>query len=193
MIYFKYGKEWDSEIFQKTNTFKQLIQKTLNIYDEEGCLYGLFSALCQAKHRISPFIATHNYSVTTLSCSTAYLIRMNVSPIYHLGPEYPEQHRQTYGAEIEQGGIVELFDSHSGARPFTLGIDAGIAFKHSPISHNKEMQIQFEFLMDGVITTLSCEDQTTFKKITWEQLEIPEDNLTLFELFPECEKNTAIK
>lgn len=205
MIYFKYINGWDTNLLKhfssvcfvpseseniysiergiahkkKIAAIQKLIERTMQSYDSEDCLYGLFSALTQAKHRISPFTATHSYCATIMSCTREGFVRINLSPIYHLGPEYLEQHQQRFGAEIDADAIIQLFDSATDGystdqRPFSLGIDAGIVFKTSPISHNKEMHLQFEFLNDGVMSSLSCDNQTTSKKIMWDHIGLPE-------------------
>lgn len=149
------------------------IQKIMDNYDADDCIFGLFSALSQAKSRISPFIATHNYCVTILSCTPTGEIVFNVSPIYHLGPEYPEQYRQQHGMALDENAIIGLTQTpvkdpyNFEPRTFSLGIDAGIVFKNSTIPHNKLMTLCLKTVENGLMANLSCETQTTSRKFTW--------------------------
>lgn len=153
-----------------------IIEKILNSFDKDDCIYGLFSALGQAESRINPFIVTHNYCIKVENCSLSGEIIFNISPIYHLGPDYLEQHRDRYGAEVDENAILGLIELSaqelppSEHRTFRLGIDAGIAFKESKIPHNKKLSLQLNTVNAGIMANLHCETQTTAKKFTWAML-----------------------
>lgn len=176
----------DSEdLTQNTSKLAQhILQKILSQYDSDDCIYGLFSALSQAKNRVSPFIATHSYCAKIYSCATNGQIHFTVSPIYHLGPDYPEQYKRKYGTEIDQNAIIGLIQTQdndfdiSSQPTFAIGIDAGIIFKHSKIPHNRDMLLELNAVDDGIMANLSCESQITSKKFTWKSLgfEIPASN-----------------
>lgn len=153
-----------------------VIEKILNTYDADDCLYGLFKALSKSQPRVSPFIATHDYCVQIRSCNIDGHIEFNISPIYHLGPDYVEEYKKKHGTDLDDSAVIGLSElnvlEHGPAhKKFLLGIDAGIVFKDSKIPHNKIMQLNLQPAQDGVMANLICETQTTSKKFTWNDLE----------------------
>ncbi|MCB1826801.1 MAG: hypothetical protein KDH94_00150, partial [Coxiellaceae bacterium] len=44
---------------------------------------------------------------------------------------------------------------------------AGILFKDSDISHNKQLTLKVDEIRDGMLVTLRCENQTSSTTISW--------------------------
>lgn len=157
-----------------------IVEKILTLYDAADCIFGLFSALVHTDRRasVSPFIATHNYCMILESISPEGILEINASPIYHLGPEYPNEYKEKTGKELDKNAIVGLIElpagdlTHQAHKTFSLGIDAGIVFKASRIPHNKKMSLTLKELESGIFATLSCDSQTTSKMFTWQELGI---------------------
>lgn len=182
MIKFSYDKSWSVESNKASlinlEDSAGIVEKILSLYDTEDCIYGLFSALVRTDRRVSPFIATHNYCMRLEAISNEGVMQINASPIYHLGPEYPNEYKEKHGTELDKEAIVGLIElpagdlTHQAHKTFSLGIDAGIVFKGSRISHNKKLNLVLKDLGNGIFATLSCESQTTSKMFTWEELGI---------------------
>ncbi len=160
-----------------TQIIKNTIEKALSTFDDEGTLFGLFNAISRVQNRVSPFIATHSYCVKVQDCEMSGAIKMNISPIYHLGPDYANEYREQHGTELDTKAIIGLIElptqavnSNPDHKTFRLGIDAGIAFSGSSIVHNKELTLSLEFIHDGMMANLSCDGQTTSKAFTWDEL-----------------------
>lgn len=179
MIKFTYDKNWNVEsnhaALVDLKDSAGIVEKILSLFDTEDCIYGLFSALVRTDRRVSPFIATHNYCMRLQAISDEGIMEINASPIYHLGPEYPNEYKEKHGTELDKDAIVGLIELPAGdlahqPKTFSLGIDAGIVFKGSRISHNKKLNLVLKDLGDGIFATLSCESQTTSKMFKWEDL-----------------------
>lgn len=156
---------------------KTMTQFILNNFDTDNTLFGFFQLMkLSNNHQISPFIATHDYCIKVLSATPNGKLSLNISPIYHLGPDYPEYYEKKQGKELNKEAIIGLVTPtlHS-EEPFkfNLGIDAGIAFNQQPGSHNKQMTLEITIIDEGVLAALSCEKQTTSKVFTWEHLGMP--------------------
>ncbi len=157
---------------------KTIIQFILNNLDADKTLIGLFRLMKFAnKHRISPFLATHDFCVKILSINANGVVELNISPIYHLGPEYPEYYREKQGKDLNRDAIIGLIEIEPAdpEKPstFNLGIDAGIAFAQAKISHNQRMRLTIELIDDGIVAALQCEEQSTSKIFSWEQMGMP--------------------
>ncbi len=157
---------------------KTMIQFIINHFDADKTLVGLFRLIkFSNKNRISPFLATQDYCVKVLSLDTQGNVELNISPIYHLGPEYPEYYKNKQGKELNRDAIIGLLEigTPDPDKPstFNLGIDAGIAFAQATIPHNKSMQLSIQIIDNGIVATLQCEEQSTSKIFSWEQLGIP--------------------
>lgn len=163
-----------------------IIEKILQNYDAEDCIHGLFNALFAVNKRISPFIATHNYCIKIQNIAENGTITFNISPIYHLGPEYMQEYKQKHGFEIDRAAVIGLIEvpacrvTMSETKKFSLGIDAGIVFNKSKIPHNHNMTLKIDILEKGVVAALNCESQTTSKTFKWEQLGIKPDFSHIF-------------
>ncbi len=71
------------------------------------------------------------------------------------------------------GLIIPPADTaQSNRKAFSLGIDAGIVFKDSRISHNKTSALTLNLIEQGLFTCLNCDTQTTSKTISWDELGI---------------------
>lgn len=152
-----------------------IIQFVLNNLDADKTLQGLFRLIKFAnKHRISPFLATQDYCVKILSIAGDGQVKLNISPIYHLGPEYPEYYKEKQGKDLNRDAIIGLIeiDTPDPEKPskFNLGIDAGIAFQQAKIPHNIRMDLNIQLTDDGIVANLSCEEQSTSKIFSWEQM-----------------------
>ena len=157
---------------------KTVTQFILNNFDADNTLFGFFQLLkLSDNHQISPFIATHDYCIKILLIHSDGSLILNISPIYHLGPDYPEYYEKKQGKKLNQEAIIGLLTTstaHSEAPcRFNLGIDAGIAFNQNPNSHNKQMNLDITLIDEGILATLSCEAQTTSKVFTWDHLGMP--------------------
>ena len=155
---------------------KSVLIAVLQYYDSKDIVFGLFHSTDYARARyISPFISTHNYCVRVLSCDENGIYDCNISPIYQLGPEYPEEYKEETGASLDKKAIVGFLESSPQGSPehkiFSIGIDAGIVFKNSKLPHNRSMQIILKAAKnDGLITDLACQNQSTLKKFSWQDL-----------------------
>ena len=156
-----------------------LIEKTLNSFNADDSLHGLFVLLNSTDKKVSPFIATHDYRIHVLTCEETGDILINISPIYRLGPEFPTLYQQKYGKKLEKEAIIRLFTNNdslvafhpTGEKAYTLGIDAGMALENSKIHHNKQLHLKLEFNDSGITANLHCETQAMTKTFTWEELD----------------------
>jgi hypothetical protein len=164
---------------QPTSEFaRTIIQFIINKLDADKTLTGLFRLIKFAnKHRISPFLATQDYCVKILSIDTNGKVELNISPIYHLGPEYPEYYKEKQGKDLNREAIIGLLEIETPdpdkPSKFNLGIDAGIAFSQAKISHNKRMNLDIQLIDDGILATLQCEEQSTSKVFSWDEMGMP--------------------
>lgn len=164
-----------------TNSTDQLVQKiierTLRAFDNKDCLYGIFQAMSQ--QGVSPFIATHDYCVRVTTCDECGNVHMNISPIYHLGLDYPEDYKSKHGKALDQDAIIGLLETPvvgtlpPGHTAYSYGVDAGVLFKDSKIPHNKSMALKLEEISEGMLVTLSCDNQTTSTTLSWEDVGVP--------------------
>lgn len=156
---------------------KTITQFILNNFDVDNTLFGFFQLMkLSDNHQISPFIATHDYCIKILSITPEGRVTLNISPIYHLGPDYPEYYEKKQGKKLNQEAIIGLLTSTSHSEApckFNLGIDAGIAFNQNPSSHNKKMNLDIRLVDEGILATLSSEGHTTSKVFTWDHLGMP--------------------
>lgn len=191
MITYKYDTAFTSpQLFQKIvsqqataepelMTFtKRVLEHIIDTYDNSNILVGL---LCYARgHTISPFRATRDFCVKVLSTDHNDCVLLNISPVYHLGPEYPEYHKQKEGTDLSREAIIGLIETRSTKQDeeeedhtrFSLGIDAGIAFKNARIPHNKSLSLYLSPAENGIIANLHCEGQATAKEFSWKALNI---------------------
>lgn len=182
MIKYTYSNDWDAALSNlsviNTKNAQFVIEKIINNYGADDCIYGLFSAVSKADRRVAPFIATHNYCMRVDCITGDGQVDINVSPIYHLGPEYPNEYKEKHGTDLDKEAIIGLIElpagdlTHQAHKTFSLGIDAGIVFEKSKIPHNKKMSLMLKQLDSGLMATLSCDTQTTSKMFTWEELNI---------------------
>jgi len=146
-----------------------VIEKMLSAFDGDGSLFGLFSLLSSCNKRVSPFIATRDYRIRVVSANTTGHVELEISPIYRLGPDYPERYQEQYGKKLENEaivGLVELSHDHE-HQTYLLGIDAGVAFKDSNIQHTKSMSLQLSANSNNITCALQCETQTMSKTLQW--------------------------
>lgn len=189
MIKFTQDKNWKApsphDFHLEGLNIETLTQKILMLFEADDCIFGLFSALVHTDRRVSPFIATRNYCMRLETISSEGILTINASPIYYLGPEYPNEYEEKHGIELEKEAIVGLIElppaqgTDQAHKTFSLGIDAGIVFKDSKIAHNQKLKLSLKKLEEGMFATLSCDSQTTSKMFTWEQLEILEEKKPL--------------
>ena len=198
MLDFTYCHGWDKTLIndkRKNNTMdllldcarinklapedfmQRLIIEGFNVFDADDSLYGLFNALRMSHNAISPFIATHDYSIKILTASMSGEINASISPIYHLGPDFIEQYKTKNGEELDNNAIIGLISPGNNLpinsrKSYSLGIDAGLAFKNSKISHNKTVLLTISQARDGLFVCLNCESQTTSKALPWELLQL---------------------
>lgn len=195
MLNISYQQDWDAALpraipphFKTTTspatqqnplTDKYIIEYILNSFHSEKCIYGLFSALSKAENRISPFLATHDYCFRVMSCDDAGNIQFNVSPIYHLGPDYAAEYLDKHGQALDENAIIGLIEVPTTTlyennadknKNFSLGIDAGIVFKDSKIPHNRQLKLKLDIVDAGLMATLTCDTQTTSRLFQWEEL-----------------------
>jgi len=153
---------------------QKIIEKVIRAFDAKDCLYGIFQAM--SNHRVSPFVATHDYCVRVNTCDQFGNVQMNISPIYHLGLDYPNNYKTKHGKDLDQEAIIGLLETPvvgtlpPGHTAYSYGVDAGILFRDSKISHNKNMEIKLEEIHEGLLVTLSCDNQTTSTTLSWEDV-----------------------
>lgn len=156
--------------------FSSLFQYAMNQFYYDHSLTGLFRLLkYTSQNHISPFIASQNYCIKVNTVSSDGTYTFTISPIYYLGPEYPDDHAARTGSALEQSAIIGLIrssDNLNEPATFNLGIDAGIAFKHADISHNKTMTLGLQTADEGIVANLACEGHLTTKVLTWEHFGI---------------------
>ncbi len=177
MIKVKFLTDWNKELLLKAKNKEltdfqiKIIESILAYFDIKDYFHGLFQAI--AYSGISPFIATHDYCIKILYCNQYGTIEMNISPIYHLGLEYPENYKIKHGRGLDQEAIIGLLGKQTAGTPlpgytsYFYGVDAGILFKNSKISHNKKIILEFEPVHEGLLVTLSCEHHTSSTTLLW--------------------------
>lgn len=155
--------------------FDKVIEKALQYFDDRDYLYALFQTMSFAA--ASSFLATHDYCVKVLHCGHDATVSMNISPIYHLGVEYPQDYKSKYGKELDDEAVIGLLEKPApagttipGYTPFSYGVDAGILFKDHEIPCNKIMTLKLEEIREGVLVTLTCEKQTTSTTMSWQDI-----------------------
>lgn len=165
-----------------------LFQLTMNHFHEDLSLLGLFRLLKYTNHhRISPFIASQRYCIKVQSITQDGQYTFNISPIYYLGPDYPDHYESRTGDAFDQSAIIGLVRSTNNINEpatFNLGIDAGIAFKDAPVAHNKIMTLALSCGAKGMIANLSCEDHVTTKVLPWQKFGVPLTPTLDFEPLP---------
>ena len=155
----------------KSNDFPKIVEKIVRYFDTKDYFYGLFQAMNYSG--VSPFSATHDYCLKVLHCDRNGTLEMNISPIYHLGLEYPESYKTKHGKDLDQDAVIGLLTKPSaGTLPpehtsYSYGVDAGVLFKDSSISHNKKMTLKIEQIVQGLLVTLTCEKQTSSTTMSW--------------------------
>lgn len=206
MIHYKFEHNWAdalsdctansscifNEIAQQTESnlppdqlAKFIIRVALSQLHHERALTGLFKAL-QHQHTISPFLASQHHCFKVKSVSSEGHYRVNISPIYLLGPEYPHTYEENTGESLQPDAIIGFICSDE--RPgepsqFSLGIDAGIVFKEAKLAHNRMLDVSIESVYEGILVTLNCETQTTTTLVSLEPLNtnstLPQSDTTL--------------
>lgn len=189
MITIKFLTGWNAHLLSKSQNveltdfqsnpaqFKKIIERILYYLDMKDFFYALFQAINYPG--VSPFIATHDYCIKVLHCDPSATVEMNISPIYHLGLEYPEDYRTRHGKELEQDAVIGLLERPTagtlppGHTSYSYGVDAGILFKDSEISHNKIMTLKIEEIREGLLALVSCENQTSSTTLTWANAGLP--------------------
>ncbi len=176
-------KPFISELIARINTsssttevllVQKIIEKIIRSFDTSDTLYGLFQIMSQSG--VSPFIATHDYCVKVFSCDRFGHVKMNISPIYHLGLEYPDNYKRQHDKDLDQEAIIGLLETPvvgtlpPGHTAYSYGIDAGVLFKNSKISHNKALELRMEEIPEGLLATLNCNGQTTSSTLSWESI-----------------------
>lgn len=174
-----------------------IIQLILNAYHAEQSLQGLFNAIDLFKNRIRPFVAAHDYCVKVEQCSNNGEIIMNISPIYRLGPDYPDHYQSKNGIKLNDEAIIGLLEDQSIEQSitnrnttFSLGIDAGVAFSQSKIPHNRKLVLNICIIDEGLMTSVTCENQTTTKIFSWEDIGV--DTVSSDDLFDQNSHDIAV-
>ena len=151
-----------------------IIECSFNLFDADDSLYGLFNAMRVSQNAmISPFVATHDYSVKIRNAKLGSDIKATISPIYHLGPDFIEQYKTKNGKALDNKAVIGLITPENQSNPrkaYSLGIDAGVAFAHSKINHNKSIMLSISEIKDRLNISLSCEGQTMSKPLSWHTL-----------------------
>lgn len=203
MIDYKYKSDWNATIIDDSKNYhseiysclhqkcphlsseqiaelvQNIIQALIDAFDRDGSLHGLFNLLSSCNKRVSPFIATHDYRMRIRKIMNDGLVELNISPIYRLGPDYPDRYQKQYGKELAKEAIIGLLGSPvvelsaSGQHAYLLGIDAGMAFKDSKIPHTKKIQLKISMGDQNVSGALHCESETMSKTLTWQQISMP--------------------
>lgn len=157
---------------------KHVIQTGFYLFDSDDSLYGLFNALRMSHKLISPFIATHDYSVKIIKASLSGKIETTISPIYHLGPDFAEQYKTKTGTALDDKAIIGLITpstspNYNARKAYSLGIDAGVAFPQAKISHNKKLTMTIKATKnEELFICLNCESQITSKILAWKDLQL---------------------
>lgn len=188
MITIKFLTGWNAHLISKAQnielanfqtkpaTFQKIIEKILYYFDTKDYLYGLFQAMNYSG--VSPFIATHDYCVKILHCNRFGTVEMNISPIYHLGLEYPDDYRTKHGKGLAQDAVIGLLAKPAagtlppGHTSYSYGVDAGVLFKDSDIVHNKQLTLKLKEIREGLLVTLSYENQTSSTTLSWDDVGI---------------------
>ncbi len=151
---------------------QKIIENIMRNFDTSDCLYGFFHAMSNSG--VSPFIATHDYCAKVSTCDRLGNVTINISPIYHLGLDYPEDYKNKHGRALDQEAVIGLLETPvvgtlpPGHTAYSYGIDAGILFKDSKIPHNTKAELKLEEIPEGLLATLSCDKETTSKTLSWE-------------------------
>lgn len=179
MISMKFLPGWSARaacglMTREPQVVQKIIEKILRTFDVKDCLYGFFQAMSSSV--VSPFVATHDYCIKVNECDPLGHVTMNISPIYHLGLEYPNHYKNKHGKDLEQEAIIGLLETPvvgtlpPGHTAYSYGIDAGILFKDSKLSHNKKMELTIEEIHKGLLVTLNCENETTSTTLSWDDV-----------------------
>lgn len=161
---------------------QNIIETIINAFDHDGSLHGLFNLLSSSNKRVSPFIATRDYRMRVESCQPNGHIELTISPIYRLGPDYPDRYKRQYGKALAKEAIIGLIESPvveltpNGQHAYLLGIDAGMAFKDSKIPHMKSIRLKLTLNDQSVTAALECESETMSKTLPWQEIAMPAAN-----------------
>jgi len=164
------------------NYLKKIIRKIMQIVDARDYFYSIFQAMNYAG--VSPFIATHDYCIKVKRCKEEDTVETNISPIYHLGLEYPDHYKIKHGKHLDKTAIVGLIEKPvAGTLPpghtcYSYGVDAGILFQNSSIPHNKTLDLKLQKIPEGILASLSCDTQTSSLTISWKEIEIDSLDIT---------------
>ena len=158
-----------------------LIDLSLRTFDDDQSLKGFLAFSDCEKQGLTPFSVTSHYCVKVLSCSLQGDVQLSVSPIYHLGLDYPEVYQHQQGKELDPSAMLGLIEVVNHARSqeypngeqtcdghlFCYGIDAGIAFNESPVPHNRSMSLQLSIFEDCVLATFMQNGQVSTQTLSW--------------------------
>ncbi len=203
MIHLIYQNDWDVALpqgddahvcstFQRHNqaavgqsvssSAQDLINMSLRTFDDNQSLKGFLAFSDSENQSLTPFSVTSHYCVKVLSCSLEGVVMLSVSPIYHLGLDYPEVYQNQKGRQLDPSamlGLIEVVSHNKTAEQpipehdcdghlFCYGIDAGVVFKESPIPHNRAMSLQLSVFEDCVLATFQQNEQVSTQTLTWD-------------------------
>lgn len=192
MLYIAYKTGWDASLismdaawhalherlFDQQHSLSQrmqcLLNLSLNLFENDQSLRGLCTLSDGAHQSLNPFLAARDFSVRCLSLSDHQFL-LNVSPIYHLNLDYPEQYQQQFGKTFDPSaivGLIEMMDDHGAVEGplFRYGIDLGIAFKEKLAVYNRTITLSLSPDEHKVDAILTCEDNVSMKIIPLDDL-----------------------
>ena len=161
---------------------KSLISRALLSFDEDKSLKGFLAFSDADTKTLTPFSVTSHYCIKVIRCSLRGEVKMVVSPIYHLGLDYPEVYQHREGKALDPNamlGLVEIMnhaesidgqltDGNCDGHLFCYGIDAGVAFKDSPVAHNRDIDLQLLTFDDCILATFQSNGQVSTQSLSLE-------------------------
>ena len=205
MIHLIYQPGWDSELKQDSQinfcsriphaypsylhlTLPELvhhvIDQALIAFDDAKSLKGFLAFSDADSGSLTPFSVTSHYCIRVLHCSLQGAVRLSVSPIYHLGLDYPEVYQHREGKSLDPKamlGVVEITGHEKSINHqfqtdgcdghlFRYGIDAGVAFKDSSIEHNRAMNLKLALFEDCLLSTFHSKGQVSSQTLLLEEV-----------------------
>ncbi|MBV52910.1 MAG: hypothetical protein CL816_02445 [Coxiellaceae bacterium] len=174
-----------------SSLIKSLIDRALLSFDEDKSLKGFLAFSDSESNTLTPFSVTSHYCIKVIRCSLRGEVQMIVSPIYHLGLDYPEVYQHREGKALDPNamlGLVEIIhhaesmddepvNESCDGHMYCYGIDAGVAFKNSPVAHNRDINLQLLTFDDCVLATFQSNGQVSTQSLPLDEVLLNDSQL----------------
>ena len=150
---------------------QRLINKSLTVFDDDLSLKGLLTfSDCEAR-TLGPFSVTSHFHMKVINVSLHGGVQLNVSPIYHLGLDYPDAYQRRQGKSLDPAAILGLVEvENSESCLYHYGIDAGVVFADNAVEHNKQIELQLSVFQDCLQATIHCQGQVSTQTVPLDEL-----------------------